>query len=77
MKQIIVPIPRTHDQYDNAKWYVRVHNDIIINQRDHDFESQLGNAIKHFKGFKKVHLQKDKKAIIAQAKKSIRNSLIS
>lgn len=49
MKQIIVPIPRTHDQYDNAKWYVKYHNDIMINQRDNDFEAQLSDAIKHFK----------------------------
>jgi len=76
LKQIIVPIPRTHDQYDNAKRYVRVHNDVMINQRDQDFESQLANAIKHFKGFKKVHQQKDKKAIITQAKKLVRKSLL-
>ncbi|HBB03836.1 TPA: hypothetical protein DCZ39_02960, partial [Patescibacteria group bacterium] len=75
MKQIIIPIPRTHDQYDNAKWYVRRHNDIMINQRDHDFESQLGNAIKHFKGFKKVRLQKDKKTLISHAKKIIRDTI--
>ncbi len=77
MKQIIIPIPRTHDQYDNAKWYVRRHNDIMINQRDHDFESQLGNAIKHFKGFKKVRLQKDKKTLISHAKKIIRDTIIT
>lgn len=71
-----MPIPRTHDQYDNAKRYVRVHNDVMINQRDADFESQLGNAIKHFKGFKKVRQQKDKKAIIAQAKHIIREMLL-
>ncbi|MCX6824330.1 MAG: glycosyltransferase [candidate division SR1 bacterium] len=77
MKQIIVPIPRTHDQYDNAKRYVRVHNDVMINQRDADFESQLGNAIKHFKGFKKVRIQKDKKIIIAHAKNIIRETLLA
>lgn len=76
MKQIIIPIPRTHDQYDNAKWYVKYHNDIMINQRDTDFESQLGNAIKHFKGFKKIRQQKDKKTIIAHAKKIIRETLL-
>ena len=76
MKQIIVPIPRTHDQYDNAKWYEKYHNDVVINQRDHDFESQLANAIKHFKNFKKIRQPKDKKAIIAQAKKIIRESII-
>lgn len=77
MKQIIVPIPRTHDQYDNAKWYVRCHNDIMINQRDNDFEFQLANAIKHFKGFKKILQQKDKKAIISHAKKIIREALLT
>lgn len=76
MKQIIVPIPRTHDQYDNAKWYVRSHNDIMINQRDADFEFQLANAIKHFKWFKKIPQKKDKKAIIAHAKKIIREALL-
>lgn len=76
MKQIIIPIPWTHDQYDNAKWYVRVHSDIMINQRDADFESQLENAIKHFKGFKKIRQQKDKKMIITHAKKIIRDTLV-
>lgn len=77
IKQIIIPIPRTHDQYDNAKWYVRYHNDSMINQRDTDFEFQLTNAIKHFKWFKKISQQKDKKLIISQAKKIIWESLLS
>ncbi len=76
MKQIIIPIPRTHDQYDNANRYVRHYNDISINQRDADFEQQLANAIKYFKGFKKLPQQKDKKAIIAHAKETIRNELL-
>ncbi len=76
LKQIIVPIPWTHDQYDNAKRYVRYHNDVMINQRDSDFEQQLTNAIKHFKGFKKIRQAKDKKAIVAQAKITIREALV-
>ena len=76
MKQIIVPIPRTHDQHDNAKWYVRYHNDIMLNQRDTDFEFQLANAIKHFRWFKKVRQQKDKRTIVAQAKKTIREAIL-
>ncbi len=76
LKQIIIPIPWTHDQYDNANWYVRRYNDISINQRDHDFEQQLANAIKYFKGFKKISQQKDKKTIVAHAKEIIRNELL-
>lgn len=77
MKQIIVPIPRTHDQYDNAKRYAKFHNDVRINQRDNDFEQQLANAIKYFKHFKKIRQQKDKKSIISHAKKIIWESLLS
>ncbi len=77
IKQIIVPIPWTHDQYDNAKWYVRSHNDIMINQRDNDFESQLATAIIYHKNFKKIRQQKDKKEIISHAKKIIRDILLN
>ncbi len=76
MRQIIVPIPRTHDQEDNAKRYVRYHNDIMLSQRDADFEFQLTNAIKHFKGYKKIWQPKDKLAIIAQAKKTIWEAIV-
>ena len=77
MKQIIIPIPRTHDQYDNAKRYAKHHNDIRINQRDHDFEQQLANAIIYHKNFKKMRQQKDKKEIIAHAKKIIWDTLLN
>lgn len=76
IQQIIVPIPWTHDQYDNAKRYVQQHGDISINQRDHDFEQQLTKSIKDLKWFKKVHHKKDKKAIISKAKIIIRKSLL-
>lgn len=76
MQQIIVPIPWTHDQYDNAKRYVQHYNDISINQRDKDFQEQLTKSIKDFKWFKKVHQKKDKKAIISKAKIIIRKSLL-
>lgn len=76
LKQIIVPIPWTHDQYDNAKRYAKHHNDIRLNQRDHDFEQQLKNTIIEFKGFKKTRQQKDKKAIVAEAKVAVWQSLL-
>ena len=77
LKQIIIPIPWTHDQYDNARRYVRQYNDVSINQRDEDFEVQLAKAIKHFKGYKKTSQNKDKKNTIAQAKISIRDSHVA
>ena len=76
MKQIIIPIPWTHDQYDNAAWYVKQYKDISINQRDHDFESQLTQAIKQCKGFKKTISSKDKKSIVTHVKQIIWDALV-
>jgi len=77
IKQIIVPIPWTHDQYDNAKRYVQHHNDIMLNQRDSDFEQQLANTIIQFTWFKKIRQKKDKKESIRHAKIIIWDSLLA
>jgi UDP-N-acetylglucosamine:LPS N-acetylglucosamine transferase len=41
LKLIIIPIPWTHDQNDNAKFYVQHYGDISLNQRDENFNSEL------------------------------------
>ena len=76
LKQIIIPIPWTHDQYDNAQRYVQHHQDISLSQRAHDFESQLAEAIVQCKGYKKQALKNDKKTLIAHAKLRIREALL-
>jgi len=77
MKQIIVPIPRTHDQYDNALWYVKHCQDIILDQKAHDFTHQLKTKLLELKSFKKTIITKDKKAIIDKAKKLILSVMYS
>jgi UDP-N-acetylglucosamine:LPS N-acetylglucosamine transferase len=77
MKQIIVPIPRTHDQYDNAQWYVDHYKDIMINQKDIAFEKKLMSALIKLRNFRKKDPQKDKLAQISRAKEIIIKALLS
>jgi UDP-N-acetylglucosamine:LPS N-acetylglucosamine transferase len=76
MKQIIIPIPWTHDQYDNAQWYVQNHKDIMLNQRDDGFEVNLINALIKLRKFHKEPVEKDKYVLISQAKIAIWKELI-
>jgi len=52
MKLWIVPIPWSHDQYDNAKYYVEKHDDVMINQKI-NFERTLNKCLIDSIGFKK------------------------
>lgn len=47
MKLFMVPIAWTHDQYDNAKYYVSQFQDLLIDQKLPDFEAQLLQAFKN------------------------------
>lgn len=76
MKQIIIPIPRTHDQYDNAKRYVQNCKDIMIDQRDIGFDIKLTKAILKLKTFKKNVSEKDKQAVVSKAKEIIVRSIL-
>jgi UDP-N-acetylglucosamine:LPS N-acetylglucosamine transferase len=76
MKQIIIPIPRTHDQYDNAQWYVDHHEDIMINQRDKGFEINILNALIKLRTFTKKPQKKDRQLLVAQAKDAIRKAIL-
>ncbi len=53
IKQIIVPIPWTHDQYTNASWYVQHHQAIGIDQKDKDFEKHLKDTLWEYRSYKK------------------------
>lgn len=76
MKQIIVPIPRTHDQYDNAKRYVQNEKDLMIDQRDVGFEIKLIKTLMKLRTFKKKERKRDRQAVISKAKEIVVKSLI-
>jgi UDP-N-acetylglucosamine:LPS N-acetylglucosamine transferase len=76
MKLIMVPIPWTHDQYDNAKYYVKKHQDILVDQKNEQFLTNLSLAIRKFKNFKKKLSKKDRGEEISQAKIKIIESIL-
>ena len=77
MKLLMIPIPRTHDQLDNAKRYVKYKNWILIQQDDPDFLEQLKNHLLALQSFKKSLSSRDRKAEIRKAKDQILEQILN
>jgi UDP-N-acetylglucosamine--N-acetylmuramyl-(pentapeptide) pyrophosphoryl-undecaprenol N-acetylglucosamine transferase len=71
IKSVIVPIPRTHDQMDNAKWYVEHYQDILLDQTSPTFLKDMENLFLSLRGYHKEEIKKDIFNEIQQAKKLI------
>ena len=76
MKLLMIPIPRTHDQLDNAKRYVEHKDWILIQQDDPDFLEQLKNHLLALQSFKKSLSSRDRKAEIRKAKDQILEQML-
>ena len=76
MKILMIPIPWTHDQYDNADYYVKKYGDIMIDQKDDQFLTKLWMTIRKFKSFKKKSINKNKLEEISIAKEKIVREII-
>jgi UDP-N-acetylglucosamine:LPS N-acetylglucosamine transferase len=72
----MIPIPRTHDQNDNAKWYVKNHGWILIDQDDPEFIKKLQDTLISLKSYKKTLSKKDRKKEISIAKEKILNAIL-
>ncbi len=59
LKIVMVPIPRTHDQYDNAKFYVKKYDDILLDSKDENYKKNMLDIFKKYKKFKKKDTKKD------------------
>ncbi len=77
MKLLMIPIPRTHDQLDNAKRYVEHKNWILIQQNDPDFLEQLKKYLLALQSFKKSLSSGDRKAEIRKAKDQILEQILN
>lgn len=75
LKLIMVPIPRTHDQYDNAKFYEKNYSDILIDSSLENYDTKFKNTLKENINFKKAYQQKDISKSISKAKDIIIASL--
>jgi hypothetical protein len=71
----MVPIPRTHDQYDNAKYYVQHFQDILLDSKDTNYKSNMIEIFDKYKNFKKQEIQKDIISQISVAKDTILNAI--
>lgn len=76
LKIIMIPIPWTHDQYDNAKRYVRSFGDILVDQKDKNYENNLKETILSLNWFKKRSSKKNLKDEVGKAKMEIVQKII-
>jgi hypothetical protein len=73
----MVPIPRTHDQYDNAKFYVNKYKDILLDSKSDNYTEDMLDIFTTNKSFKKEHLKKDILAEISIAKDVIAQHILN
>ncbi len=76
LKIVMVPIPRTHDQYDNAKYYVQHFQDILLDSKDPNYKNNMIQIFDKHKNFKKQENQNDIISQILVAKDVIVNAII-
>lgn len=76
IKLIMVPIPRTHDQFTNAMRYVQYKNWILIDQNREDFWSQLQTTLLEHLHYKKTPTARERFAHIQYPKKEILDHLL-
>ena len=73
----MVPIPWTHDQYDNAKFYVQHYDDILLDSNDPNYKENMLSIFTKYQNFKKEKVTKDILAEISVAKEKIVKALIN
>jgi hypothetical protein len=73
----MVPIPRTHDQYDNAKFYVDKYKDILLDSKDDRYQDQMLEIFDKYKNFKKEEPKKDIISEVSIAKDKIIQSMLN
>ena len=76
IKSIIVPIPRTHDQKDNGKRYVKHFDDILLDQDSPMFLQDMEEVFLSLISFKKQSVAKDILLEIGEAKHTILQEIL-
>ena len=73
---MMVPIPRTLDQFANAKRYVEQRAGILLDQDSPEFKAKLLAELLKLKNFKKTITQKDIKTAISEPKNQILSDML-
>lgn len=76
LKIVMVPIPRTHDQYDNAQFYVKNYKDILLDSTKKDYKDTMINIFKENQSFKKDHIKNNMLSEISKAKNIILEAIL-
>lgn len=77
IKQIIIPIPWTHDQAGNAAFFVREHGDLVLDQNKESWKEELKGNLSELVDYKKRDLDMVKVAEeLARGREKIVDSLI-
>lgn len=76
MKLVMVPIPWTHDQYENAKYYVQNYWDILVDSKQETFISDLRKVLLEQCKYKKDNLNCDLLKMIEKPKQIIVDYII-
>lgn len=53
IKQIIIPIPWTHDQMSNAEFFVKEYGDVVVDQNKGNWKEELKDKLKELLDYKK------------------------
>lgn len=77
LKLFMVPISWTHDQYDNAKYYVKNHQDLLLDQKNPNFDKLLIQAFQQNAWFHKTLSNKNLWQLINNAKEQITKSIVN
>lgn len=56
IKQIILPIPRTHDQFKNADYFKLKYNDVVIDQNNKNYKEKIIDTLSKNIWFKKWNI---------------------
>lgn len=72
---IIVPLPITHDQAQNAAYYHKHYKDIVLDQNKSSFVQDISLSLEKYSGFTKIHKNQNIVEQIESAKKVITNAI--
>ncbi len=77
IKSIIIPLPRTHDQAQNAKYYADHYQDIVLDQRSPFFIQDLEQSLSSLSSYRKHKLLSSPLQQIQQTKNLILETILS
>lgn len=76
LQLVMIPIPWTHDQLQNARRYVEHKKGILIQQDDPEFIAQLTSTLRSLVGYKKGASKRDLLVEITTAKQVILDAML-